>query len=87
MRSVKGTHASWALASTTEGRLAMNLGRAGRILRMRRAVESHDILTPARSGERGSKSSMSKGGFPEGGALRCSPAVATERKYVEGTHL
>ena len=87
MRSVKDIHASWTLASTTEGRLAMNLGREGRILKMRRNVESHDILTPARSGTRGSKSSMCRVGFPEGQALRCSPAVATEGKYVKGTHL
>ena len=86
MRSVKGTRASWTLASTTEGRFEMNLGRAGRILKMRRNIEDHDILTPARSGKMGSKSFTSKGGFPEGGALRCSPAVATERKCVEGTH-
>jgi hypothetical protein len=50
----------------------MNLGRDGRPLRMRRPIVSHEVLTPARSGIRGSRSFASKGGFPEGEkALRC----------------
>jgi hypothetical protein len=61
----KRTHASWILASTTDGRDAINLGMEGMNLMMNFISLNHEIFTPARSGNKGSKVFASAGGFPE----------------------
>ena len=56
---------SWTLGSTTDGRDAINLGTEGRNLMANFNSLSNGILTPARSGNRGSRVFASAGGFPE----------------------
>jgi hypothetical protein len=78
--TAKGSPASWTLASTTEGRLAIRrLGRLGIILRISFTTSSHRGLTPARSGISGSRLFTSAGGFPERGGLRHQPTTAPKR--------
>lgn len=61
----EGSPASWTLGSTTDGRDAIILGMEGMNFMKNFISLSRDILTPARSGNRGSRVFASAGGFPE----------------------
>jgi hypothetical protein len=63
--------------------LRKNLGKEGRPLKIRIAILTHENLTPARSGIRGSKSFALNGGFPVG-IDQCQSREGA-RKLMEST--
>ena len=59
------------------------LGRVGRTLRIKSARVPNEVLTPARSGIRGSSLFASKGGFPEHSGTSISADKGSA--YANGT--